>query len=245
MTAILQPFNAVWFAMVAVVVLAAVAFGLLLKRHDREWRRHALFWLAVFALVYFVVYKWVLYLDPAYNEPPLGELPLHLCNISVVLALFATGLDNRTLQAFCLCCGGLAALMGLVTPVEGFADVSIFLPRMIGYYGFHGLACILGFSMLAIYRPRWRDLGWLMVFCVVLMAAVHVVNVVMRATVFPGANYFFTFGLPGNPVLGPLYALIPVPLVYELPLLAVVAAVFAMFTVACGVGKNESIDRIN
>ena len=55
--------------------------------------------------------------------------------------------------------------------------------------------------------------------------AVHGVNVLLRATVFGGANYFYTFGLEGNVVLEGLWALLPMPLVYELPLLLVLIAV--------------------
>ena len=59
-------------------------------------------------------------------------------------------------------------------------------------------------------------------------AAAHGVNLLLRATVSPQANYFYTLGLEGNPVLEGLWALLPVPLAYELPLLLVLLAVCAL-----------------
>ena len=65
----------------------------------------------------------------------------------------------------------------------------------------------------------------------------------LRATVYPEANYFYTYGLEGNAVLEGLRSLIPIPLVYELPLLAVMAALCAAITLAFKAARRAAALR--
>ena len=142
-------------------------------------------------------------------------------------AILAAATDWQVLKNFCLCAGIPFAMVALLMPVDGFSQVPLFSVNAIGFYGFHGmvLALSVSFATLGVCRSRLRDIPGTAALLVGLGTAVHGVNVLLRATVFGGANYFYTFGLEGNVVLEGLWALLPMPLVYELPLLLVLIAV--------------------
>lgn len=189
--------------------------------------------LAAFTVVYLTVYKALLAFSPNFEFVFWNELPLQPCNVVAVLAIPAAllrGRIGRILQGFCFYGGIVFAPVALMMPVDGFSGVPLLSVNAIGFYGFHGLvlALSLSFGTLKVYRPEWRDIPGVLLALVVLALPVHGVNMLLRTAVYPEANYFYTYGLEGNPVLEGLKDLIPVPLVYELPLLLVMAVLCAV-----------------
>lgn len=186
--------------------------------------------LGLTTLLYLLGYKTLLSLQSDFDFHFWNELPLQPCNVQAVLAVLAAVTDWRVLKTFCLCAGIPFAAVALLMPVDGFEQAPLLSVNAIGFYGFHGLVLILAvsFGTLRVCRPRWRDVPGTTALLVGLGAAAHGVNLLLRATVYPQANYFYTFGLEGNAVLEGLWALLPVPLVYELPLLLVLLAVCSL-----------------
>jgi uncharacterized membrane protein YwaF len=172
------------------------------------------------------------------------ELPLHLCNIKmflIPLALMNTereGRWERGLLAFCFFSTPAGAVMALASPLDAFDTVSLLLPRAIGYYGIHGLLAIAGAGIvsLGLYRPQYRDIPVALLLMLSLVLISHLVNAVFRVSdLASNANYFFTFDPQGTMILTTLWRLLPIPLVYELPLIPIVLAYAVLLTGLTGI----------
>lgn len=179
------------------------------------------------------VYKTLLAFSPDFEFVFWNELPLQPCNIVAILSIPAALLDNRIgrlLKSFCFYGGIVFAPVALAMPVDGFSGVPLISINALGFYGFHGLvlALSISFGTLKVFRPQWRDIPKVLLTLTAIALPVHGINMLLRASVYPDANYFYTYGLEGNPVLEGLMSLIPLPLAYELPLLALMAALCAV-----------------
>ena len=221
----------------ALIAAFAAALWYFRGRKPANDNRGFLAGLAAFAVVYLAAYKTLLASVPDFDFVPWNELPLQPCNVVAVLGIPAAlmrGRAGRALQAFCFYGGMVFAPVALAMPVEGFSGVPLLSVNAIGCYGFHGLVLTLSlsFGTLKVFDPQWRDIPVTLLTLTALSLPVHGINMLLRATVYPEANYFYTYGLEGNAVLEGLRSLIPIPLVYELPLLAVMAALCAAITLA-------------
>lgn len=114
------------------------------------------------------------------------------------------------------------------------------LPRMLGFYLTHLLLIVCGISLttLGFYRPEYRDFPGIIAAFIVLSLGAHLVNTILRNTVCPQADYFFTYGADIS-VLNMLWSVIPIPYVYLLPALAVLLAYMGAITL----GFN-TVDRL-
>lgn len=162
-----------------------------------RFRQRSLAGLALLSVVWLCVYKGLLWAITDYPFSFWNELPLQPCNVVALLSIPAALLQGkaaRPLRAFC-------------------------------FYGFHGLvlALAISFASWALYRPCFTDIPAVLLVLTLLAGAVHLVNLLLRATVYPQASYFYTCGLEGDPVLEWLLELIPVYFPFELPLLLLMA----------------------
>lgn len=178
-------------------------------------------WFGLFTVCYLTIYKILLSRVPEFDFYSWNELPLQPCNVVAILSIPAALSKGRVLKSFCFYCGMVFPVIAMLMPVEGFSQIPLFSVSGLGYYGFHGLVLVLSvsFGTLKVYRPQYRDIPAALATLTALAALAHGVNRLLQASVYPDANYFYTCGLPENAVLEGLRALIPVNLLYELPLL--------------------------
>ncbi|MBO4407024.1 MAG: YwaF family protein [Clostridia bacterium] len=232
---IMRPFNAVFFLTFAAFILLLVVGSLLVRGKSLRTKKTVIVTACVLTLIGFFVYKYFLSIDTDYDKITAamggfnwwGELPLHLCNINMILIPIAVLTGKRPLLSFCFFVGPLGAMMALMMPGNGFSGYSLLLPRMIGFFGTHFMVVILALSLVTfgLYRPRFRDI----LPTVVTLAAVALVafgiSMLFRATgLHPKANYFFSVETEGNPVLDLFHSWIPIPFLYLLPGIVVFAA---------------------
>ena len=90
----------------------------------------------------------------------------------------------------------LGALMALLFPEPLFSGFSLFLPRIFGYYVTHALLVVCGLSLatLGFYRPDPKDIPRILKTFGLLAVGAHLINLLLRLTLCPEANYFFTYG---------------------------------------------------
>ena len=193
-----------------------------------RFRQRFLAGLALLSVIWLCVYKALLWAVTDYPFSFWNELPLQPCNVVALLAISAALLQGkaaRPLRAFCFYGGIVFSLAAMVQPVDGFYDIPLLSVNAIGFYGFHGLvlALAISFASWALYRPSFADTPAVLLVLTLLGGAVHLVNLLLRATVHPQASYFYTCGLEGNVVLEGLLELIPVYFLFELPLLLLMA----------------------
>lgn len=107
-------------------------------------------------LIGFFIYKYFLSIDKEYDQLRgfvggfnwLGELPLNMCNVNMNLMPIAVLFNNKKLMNISFYLAPLGAFMALIMPGSGFINVSIFEPRMIGYYGTHFMITIEGIALV-------------------------------------------------------------------------------------------------
>ena len=164
---IMTPLNPLFCVISLCFLLLLTAASLAVRRKTDRTRRLVLVVASVVTLIGFFAYKYALSVDRDYDRIMAamngfnwwGELPLHLCNINMILVPIAVMTDRRSLMSFCFFLGPLGALMALLMPGNGFEGYSILLPRMIGYYGTHFMVIIeaLALATFGLYRPKFRD----------------------------------------------------------------------------------------
>ena len=146
------------------------------------------------------------------------ELPLHLCNINLFLIPLGVWKRNRSIMGFSFFVAPLGALMALLFPEPLFSGFSLLMPRIFGYYVTHAILVVCGLSLatLGFYRPDPRDIPRILKTFGLLAVGAHLINLLLRLTLCPEANYFFTYGAEIG-VLKLFWRIIPVPLLYGLP----------------------------
>ena len=232
---IIRPFNALFCAVFAAFLLLLTAASLVLRRKEDRTRRLVLSAACLVTFIGFFAYKYFLSIDADFKVINAGmggfnwwgELPLHLCNINMILIPIAVMTDKRPLLSFCFFVGSLGAVMALCMPTTGFDGYSLLLPRMLGFYGTHFMIVIeaLAIVTFGLYRPRFRDVPMTIVTLLAIELVIFCVNMLLRwSGLHPKANYFFAVETEGNFVLELFYRLLPYPFLYLLPCALVLGA---------------------
>ncbi len=240
---IMRPFNTLFILMFAVFILLLFSVSLLLRNADRSPKETVLVIACLVTLVGYFIYKYLLSKDSDYNEITAvmggfnwwGELPFQLCNINMILIPIAVLRKSRPLMCFAFFLGPLGALMALVMPGNGFDGYSLFLPRMLGYYGTHFMIVIEGLALVTfgLLRPKYRDIPRTLIASACILLLVLVINLILRWTgLHPKANYMFMMETEGNPLLELFRSWIPLPFLYLLPSFFILAVY--MFLVTTG-----------
>lgn len=235
---LMRPFTAPYFLLLALVAAVTMLFCHALRGCAQERREQMLLALCLFNLVFYFVYKGLLSLDGEFVRISglerfnwFNELPLQLCNINLFLLPIGILRKNRKLLGFAFFIAPFGALLALTFPNAPFNGFSVLLPRMIGFYGTHALliVCALCLPALGLYRPERRDFRGVLVTFFALALCAHGVNLLLRATVCPQANYFFTF-CEDNAILELFWRIVPVPFLYLLPVLPILWGYMALVT---------------
>ena len=250
---IIRPFNPIFLICFAIFIALLVVSAVALRNKSEKTRQIVLIAACLVTFIGFFVYKYYLSIDADFDRITQtmggfnwwGELPLHLCNINMILVPIAVATKNRALMSFCFFVGPLGAMLALIMPGNGFDGYSILLPRMLGYYGTHFMVVIecLAVVTFGFYRPKFRDLPKTVLAIILISLAIFGINMLLRTTgLHPKANYFFTVETEGNPVLDLFYNLIPYPFLYLLPGTLVLGAYAAIIT--CGFRIADRLRKI-
>ena len=245
---IMRPFNAVYFCTFGFFIALLVVSSLLLKNKPEKTRRTVLAVACIITAVGFFVYKYFLSIDVEYDQVAYasmggfnwwGELPLHMCNINMILIPIAVWRKNRALMSFNFFTGTLGATMALLMPSMGFASYPLFMPRLIGFWGTHFMVLIESIALITygLYRPTFKDVPKTLLTIVIVTFCIFLIDLFIRTTgLNPRANYFFAMETEGNPVLNIFHNLVPIPFVYLIPCLLIIAPYMCLiifcFTVA-------------
>ncbi|MBR2811883.1 MAG: YwaF family protein [Solobacterium sp.] len=248
-----QVSNPVFLCLLAIVMILFAFVSVFVRRLAEEKRRRIILAVCVFTMILFTWYKLTLSADPEYNlqRAYMGgftwwnEMPLHLCNINMILIPLAVLTKNRALTSFCFFVGSLGAALAILIPGIGFADMPIWLPRNIGYIGTHLLIVLTSLSLVTfgLFRPRMKDypLTAGLLFGIALLA--HGFNMAVRLTgLFDRANYFYTVETEGNPALELFHNLIPVPFWYLLPAIPILFVYMSVIILIIRIFEKPSKD---
>lgn len=200
--------------------------------------------MGVILAVYLAGYKILLSRNTDFDFHVWNELPLQPCNLIVILAIPAARMKAGgmadSLKGFCFYGGIVFGMIAMIMPVAGFTQISLLSVNAVGFYGFHGLVVVLAllFAALGVYEPGYADILRVLLVLVLMGGMAHVVNLLLRLSVYPDANYFYTFGIPGNVVMDYFQKRIPVELIWMTPLLFIMAALCTGITWICNMMKR-------
>ncbi len=190
----ITPFRGLHLLLLLLTATAVLLIFLLLRGKPEARRSRFLIGVCLFNLALFAGYKLSLSMDAAY-----------------VRAYYPNGFNIFNELPLHLCNINLF--------------LSLFLPRIFGYYVTHALLVVCGLSLatMGFYRPDPRDIPQILKTFGLLAVGAHLINLLLRLTLCPEANYFFTYGADIS-VLKLFWRIIPVPLLYGLPALLILAA---------------------
>ncbi len=226
---IMRTFNPLFFACFAFFIALLVIASLLLRKRSEKTKKIVLITACIVTFIGFFIYKYFLSIDTEYDKLVIetrggftwwAELPLQLCNINMMIIPIAVAIKNRPLMSFSFFMAPLGALMALLSPAVGFDGYSIFLPRMLGFYGTHFMIIIEGLALatFGFYRPKFRDFPKTILTIVILLLVITGINLLLIKTgLYDRANYFFTMEHEGISILKLFWSWIPVPVLYLLP----------------------------
>ncbi len=248
---IMRPFNKLFNGGFICFILILIIASVLLRNKSESTKQMTLVIACICTMIGFVVYKYYLSLDKEFNIITAdmggfnwwGELPLQLCNINMLLIPVAVMTKNRALSCFSFFVGPLGAMMALMMPSAGFSGYSIFLPRMLGYYGTHFMIVIEGLALVTfgLFKPRLSDLPRAILTVIIIAFVVFLFNLFLRWTgLFPKANYFFSVETEGNFLLEMFHKWIPVPFLYLLPSIVILGTYMLIITI-----PFELIERLH
>ena len=243
---IIRPFNTVFLLVFAAFLLLLIVASLILRNKSERTKETVLVCACLVTFVGFFVYKYFLSIDQSYNIVAAsvggfnwwGELPLHLCNINMILIPIGVLRKSRPLMNFSFFLGPLGAMMALAMPTVGFSGYSLLLPRMLGFYGTHFMIVIEGLALVTfgLFRPVLRDLPKTILSALGIAFLVFLFSMLLRWTgLNPNANYFFSVDTEGNPILELFHSWLPYPFLYLIPCTGILAVymglVMLLFTV--------------
>ena len=216
---IIDAFSVSWIVLAVLSVATIIWIWKYGKNKTANERKKLMQNIAIIGLVIMIVYKAWCILDPTQDFTLWTEFPLQPCNICCIFILIGM-FTNCRLLAFSFFVGLIAPVMALVMPSEGFYNVPLFSSCGIGYYVFHYYVIIEAVSLvtLRVFSPEYIDSLKVSGFYFVLLLPIHLINWILRNTVYPEASFFWTFGNPDNSILVMLKGLIPVNIIYLLPL---------------------------
>ena len=251
---IIEAFNGTYFLLLGLIIAASVVITLLLQKKSEDVRRKVLLGICLLNVFVLIIYKFGLWygtygLPDTYAFEIWAELPLHLCNISLILAPLSIAMRNKNLMGFCFFVSPLGAFFAMSFPSDGFYNASVFAPHMIGYYGTHAIVIIVGMLLvtLGLYSPRFKEIPKLILFIAILSALVFGINVLIFQTTGVRANYFYTVTPEGISILELFWSWLPIPYLYlsfaMIIFLVYVAVVMIPITIVRAV-KGDAIEEI-
>ena len=234
----ISPFNAVFFAIMGIFAALIIGIWYIFRNKSENAKRGVIVGICAFNIVFYFIYKYCLSKDTQFLEITqlerfnwFKELPMQLCNINMFLIPISLIIKKRAVYGFSFFIGPLAAFMALIFPEKAFDGYSLLLMRNMGYYVTHGLilVCAVSLATLGFFKPKFRDIPGTVVALIVISSVIHAVNIFLRTTVCPEANYFFTYGADIS-ILNLFWNWIPVPYLYEMPAMLILLPYMLIIT---------------
>jgi len=199
-----------------IVLILSLYF--ILRKQSYKVKKWVLFGVCLANIVLYVSYKFTLH--DIKEVIILNELPLHLCNLNLILIPLALLLNKKFLYSYIYYVGVAGAIIGIAVYDSAYNNQPFGLMAIQGFFIYHALLLTTSLLpvLLGLYRPKFKDIFLALIVLLCLYSFMSVVNVIFRKTgILEISNYFYTFGMPGNPLAEFLWKIIPLPFLYLIP----------------------------
>ena len=218
---IIETFNLTYFLTLLVTAGVIVLLTFLAKNKSENYKRKMLLTICYSNAILWVVYKfWLAFgkfgIPDTYSFDIWTELPLHLCNISLIIVPIGIHLKKQGILAYGFFIAPLGAIMACTFPSVGFGDLNIFYPHMLGYYVTHLLIIVVGALLVSLgfFKPTFKKIPSMFITALALSLGAFLVNLFIRGVFNGPANYFYTIEPEGISILEVFWSIIPIPYVY-------------------------------
>lgn len=231
---VIETFNITYFVVLLLTAGLIVLLTFIAKNKSENFKRKLLLTLCYFNAGLWVVYKvWLAFgsfgIPDTYSFNIWTELPLHLCNISLILVPIGIHLKKDGILAYGFFIAPLGAFMAYTFPSVGFTGLNILYPHMLGYYITHLLIIVVGVLIvtLGFFKPTFKKIPSMFLTAFCLSFGAFLINLFIRGVFNAPANYFYACEPEGISLLELFWGIIPVPYVY----LIFAIAILGVYTV--------------
>lgn len=222
---IIEQFNLLHLLVLGLLPLSEF-FGLylFLRKKTQDTQRKILLIISLFNIALYVVYKlYQAFIYDNYDFELIYNLPLHFCNLNLIVFLpLALYTKNRTLMEYQVYIGTLLSFFALHSIDPAFRGQPFFEFSCLVYFYYHGMLLVIPwlFLVFGYFKPNYKTVWKSFVMLFFLTLAAHLLNLVLRLTgIAPEANYFFTYGIAGDPFTEFFYRIIPINFLFMIPYL--------------------------
>ncbi|MDR0482864.1 MAG: YwaF family protein [Cellulomonadaceae bacterium] len=227
---LMTPGTPLWVAFIASIFALAVTAHYLLRGRSFQTKRVALTIIGLSTWGLSTLFTFNRILDPNVYFPFTQNLPLHFCTLVQILLApaiwFQRGRLLRPLRAMLFYPGVAAGFLAMVSPDIQYTGQA-FLSMNTLFYAVHALNVSVPILMatLGFYRPTKRDIPLALATFTAMAMVVFVITLGVRAWIDPLANFYYFFDPAGSPLLELLYNAIGIPMLYQVPFLALIVPV--------------------
>ncbi len=218
---IIKAFNLTYFLMFLITAGVIVLITYLMKNKSEGAKKKLLLIICISNAILWVIYKfWLAFgkfgIPNTYSFDIWTELPLHLCNISLIIVPIGIHLKKQGILAYGFFIAPLGAFMACTFPSVGFGDLNIFYPHMLGYYVTHLLIIVVGVLLvtLGFFKPTFKKIPSMFLTALVLSFSAFLINLFIRGVFNAPANYFYACEPEGISILELFWSIIPISYVY-------------------------------
>lgn len=217
------------FLLIAILPILFIIIFFALRKKDEKTKTKALFIIAVFNVILMYADK----ISEALLFTKLWEdtIPLHLCNVLMLLAPFAYYHKKPILYALLFFLAVPSAAAPVITGNSRFVGYGFEYFNILGCFLTHEILFILALMpvVFGLYKPRTKDALKCSALLFIFGALCHGINATLRATnISIESNFLYTFKTDQNVVLETFYTWIPIPFVYLFPIFVVVFIVLIL-----------------
>ena len=215
-----------WQHLLIFTIVVGYTIGLYvgLKKCTQQMQFKVLLSLSILSVLLFA-WRWrVLFTGQALTPGEYGGLlPLELCNIGAFVLPLTVLFKKRFLFVFSFFINLIGALLAFILIPDSLHQRFFFHPQFLDFFIIHANLIAIPFAMIACgwYKFRLKDAVLATTLFYLLGLILLGINLFLEAINWRGdhTNYLFIMGPRGFPILNELYDLIPIPLIYLLPLL--------------------------
>ena len=236
---IIKPFNLVFFCFLAFIALTIIILTKILKNKSIGVKKLILLIIGCANIVLWIFYKIWLYQgvevlnETGYVFNIYKELPLHMCNVSIILFVIGLLTDKKIIYSYCFYFAPLGALLAFVTPSNGFSGNSLFALHNVGYYFTHALIIINGILLvtLKLFKPNYKNALKASLMVLLLSVLAHAINYFFLYVCHQETDYFYTMHVTNISLLNVIWDILPIRLLYLLPPFILFGALLLVLTI--------------